>query len=75
MIGRTGGVKRLRSDASFAQLAGTAAIPCSSAQRTQHRLNRGGDRQLNSRYTSSRSPARGATPSLTSTSLARKPNA
>jgi transposase len=25
----------------------TAAIPCSSGQRTQHRLNRGGDRQLN----------------------------
>ena len=26
---------------------GTAPIPCSSGQRTQHRLNRGGDRQLN----------------------------
>jgi hypothetical protein len=28
-------------------LAGTAPIPCSSGQRQQHRLNRGGDRQLN----------------------------
>jgi transposase len=47
LIGRTAGVKQFRSDASFAQLAGAAPIPCSSGQRTQHRLNRGGDRQLN----------------------------
>ena len=26
---------------------GTSPVPCSSGQRTQHRLNRGGDRQLN----------------------------
>ncbi|MBV9194328.1 MAG: transposase [Solirubrobacterales bacterium] len=26
---------------------GTPPVPCSSGQRTQHRLNRGGDRQLN----------------------------
>jgi transposase len=47
LIGRTAGAQRFRTDASFAQLAGTAPIPCSSGQRTQHRLNRGGDRQLN----------------------------
>ncbi len=47
LIGRTAGAQRFRSDASFALLAGTAPIPCSSGQRTQHRLNRGGDRQLN----------------------------
>jgi transposase len=47
LIGRTAGAQRFRSDSSFAQLAGTAPIPCSSGQRTQHRLNRGGDRQLN----------------------------
>jgi transposase len=47
LIGRTAGAQQFRSDASFAQLAGTAPIPCSSGQRTQHRLNRGGDRQLN----------------------------
>ncbi len=28
-------------------MSGTAPIPCSSGQRTSHRLNRGGDRQLN----------------------------
>jgi transposase len=47
LIGRTAGAQRFRTDASFAQLAGTAPLPCSSGQRTQHRLNRGGDRQLN----------------------------
>jgi transposase len=47
LIGRTAGVKRFRSDASFALQTGTAPIKCSSGQRDQHRLNRGGDRQLN----------------------------
>ncbi len=47
LIGHTAGVKRFRTDSSFALLTGTAPIPCSSGQRSQHRLNRGGDRQLN----------------------------
>ena len=47
LIGHTAGNERFRSDASFALQTGTAPIPCSSGQRTQHRLNRGGDRQLN----------------------------
>ena len=47
LIGRTAGAERFASDASFARLAGTAPIPCSSGQRHQHRLDRGGDRQLN----------------------------
>jgi transposase len=47
LIGRTAGAQRFRSDASFALQSGTAPIPCSSGKRTQHRLNRGGDRQLN----------------------------
>jgi transposase len=38
---------RLRSDAAFAVLAGANPIPASSGQVTRHRLNRGGDRQLN----------------------------
>ena len=40
-------VGRLRSDAAFAALAGANPIPASSGQVTRHRLNRGGDRQLN----------------------------
>ena len=38
---------RIRNDAAFASLAGVAPIPASSGQTTRHRLNRGGDRQLN----------------------------
>jgi transposase len=47
LIGHTAGNQRFRSQAAFALQCGTAPIPCSSGQRTQHRLNRGGDRQLN----------------------------
>src|SRR5437764_854957 len=47
LIGHTAGNERFRSEASFALQAGTAPIPCSSGQRVQHRLNRGGDRHLN----------------------------
>ena len=47
LIGYTAGNERFRSDASFALQSGTAPIPCSSGKRTRHRLNRGGDRQLN----------------------------
>ena len=35
------------SEAAFAALAGTSPIPASSGKITRHRLNRGGDRQLN----------------------------
>jgi transposase len=38
---------RLRSEAAFARLAGVAPVPASSGQTVQHRLSRGGDRQLN----------------------------
>jgi transposase len=47
LIGHTAGVKQFRRQSSFGLQTGTAPIPCSSGQRTQHRLNRGGDRQLN----------------------------
>jgi transposase len=38
---------RLRSEAAFAMLAGAAPIKATSGQVVRHRLNRGGDRQLN----------------------------
>src|SRR5262249_57259314 len=38
---------RLASEAAFARLAGAAPIPASSGQTIRHRLDRGGDRQLN----------------------------
>jgi transposase len=39
---------RCRHDAAFARLAGTSPLEASSGQTTRHRLNRGGDRALNS---------------------------
>ena len=39
--------RRCRSAAAFAMLAGAAPLPASSGRVTRHRLNRGGDRQLN----------------------------
>lgn len=38
---------RIRSEAAWAQIAGTCPIPASSGNITRHRLNRGGDRRLN----------------------------
>lgn len=38
---------RIRSEAAFARLAGVAPKPASSGNTTRHRLDRGGDRQLN----------------------------
>ncbi len=38
---------RVPTEAAFARLAGSAPIPASSGQTTRHRLDRGGDRQLN----------------------------
>jgi transposase len=38
---------RCRNDAAFASLAGVAPLEASSGKHTSHRLNRGGDRQLN----------------------------
>jgi hypothetical protein len=38
---------RLRSEAAFAMLGGSAPIPASSGQQQRHRLNRSGDRELN----------------------------
>jgi transposase len=39
--------QRCRNEAAYAQLAGSAPIEASSGQIVRHRLNRGGDRQLN----------------------------
>lgn len=47
LIAEMAGAKRLASDAKFARLAGVAPIPASSGNRVRHRLDRGGNRQLN----------------------------
>jgi transposase len=38
---------RCRDEAAFAALAGASPVPASSGRIVRHRLNRGGDRQLN----------------------------
>ena len=43
----SGDPSRMTSEASFAALAGTSPLDASSGQQRRHRLNRGGDRQLN----------------------------
>jgi transposase len=47
LIGEIAGIARFSSDAKLARLAGTAPIPASSGRTTRHRLDRGGNRQLN----------------------------
>jgi transposase len=48
LIVSSGDPARMRSEASFAALAGTSPVEASSGPVRRHRLNRGGDRQLNS---------------------------
>jgi transposase len=43
----SGNPQRMRNEASFAALAGTSPVDASSGKQQRHRLNRGGDRQLN----------------------------
>jgi transposase len=47
IIAETAGTERFSSDAKLARLAGVAPIPASSGRRDRHRLDRGGNRQLN----------------------------
>jgi transposase len=47
LLGEVGDPRRLHSAAAFAAMSGTAPIPASSGQTSRHRLNRGGNRQLN----------------------------
>jgi transposase len=47
LIGEIAGADRFANDAKVARTAGTAPIPASSGNRTRHRLDHGGNRQLN----------------------------
>jgi transposase len=47
LIGQTAGAERFKSDAHFARLAGVAPVPVSSGRHDRHRLDRGGNRQIN----------------------------
>jgi transposase len=47
VIVSSGDSHRMANEASFAALAGTTPVDASSGNQQRHRLNRGGDRQLN----------------------------
>jgi transposase len=47
ILGEVGDPSRVRSKSAFAVLSGTAPLSASSGQTHRHRLNRGGNRQLN----------------------------
>jgi transposase len=47
ILGEVGDPRRIRSAATFAMQNGTAPLPASSGSTKRHRLNRGGNRQLN----------------------------
>ncbi len=47
LIGELAGAERFKTDAQLARAAGVAPIPVSSGRRDRHRLDRGGNRQLN----------------------------
>jgi transposase len=47
IIGETAGIDRFRSEGCYARSAGTEPVPVSSGRTHRHRLDRGGNRQLN----------------------------
>jgi len=48
LVGQTAGASRFSGEAAFAMHVGAAPLPVSSGQSTRHRLNRTGNRRLNS---------------------------
>jgi transposase len=47
LVVSSGDAQRMKRESSFAALAGTSPVEASSGPTRRHRLNRGGDRQLN----------------------------
>ena len=47
LIGEIAGIARFATDAKLARIAGAAPIPASSGRTQRHRLDRGGNRQIN----------------------------
>jgi len=47
LVGEIAGAERFASDAKLARAAGIAPIPVSSGNTSRHRLDRGGNRQIN----------------------------
>jgi len=66
---------RFRNEAAYASLGGISPIPASSGRTTRHRLNRGGDRTLNSALHIIINTAGAMTPTPSPTSTAAAPTA
>jgi transposase len=47
LVGEIAGISRFATDAKLARIAGAAPIPASSGNAIRHRLDRGGNRQIN----------------------------
>jgi transposase len=47
LVGEIAGINRFPTDAKLARVAGSAPIPASSGKTIRHRLDRGGNRQIN----------------------------
>jgi transposase len=47
LVGEIAGIDRFKTDAKLARAAGVAPIPASSGNTNRHRLDRGGNRQIN----------------------------
>jgi transposase len=75
LVGEIAGAARFPSDAKLARAAGLAPIPVSSGRTDRHRLDRGGNRQINAAIHRVASPAPAATPRPSSSSRARRPKA
>jgi transposase len=75
LVGEVAGAGRFVSDAKLARAAGVAPIPVSSGKTNRHRLDRGGNRQINAAIHASPSPACAATPRRRTTSHANAPRA
>ena len=54
LVGEIAGAARFASDAKLARAAGVAPIPVSSGKTNRHRLDRGGNRQINATHPSHR---------------------
>ena len=76
LVGEIAGADRFATDAKLARAAGVAPIPVSSGNTNRHRLDRGGNRQINARHPPHRRhPRRAATPRPRTTSPANAPKA
>ena len=76
LVGEIAGAQRFATDAKLARAAGVAPIPVSSGNTNRHRLDRGGNRQINAAHPPRRRhPRRAATPRPRTTSPASAPKA